>query len=87
MDEYIEREAMRQVLRNASISERFLDELPAADVAPVVHGQWIGEEIDIETSEISATLQECSVCHRVRPVDGYCSHCGAKMGKEKTNGD
>lgn len=70
--------------------EEILDSIsaiPTADVAPVVHGRWIGEEIDIETCDISATLQECSVCHRVRPVDGYCSHCCAKMDKEKTNGD
>lgn len=50
-----------------------------ADVAPVVHGRWIGEEICIETGDISATLRECSQCHRIRPVDEYCSHCGAKM--------
>lgn len=60
--------------------------IPATAVAPVVHGRWIGKEIDIETGDISATLQECSVCHRVRPVDWYCSHCGTKMDKEDHDG-
>lgn len=56
-----------------------IEDEPTVDAAPVVHGRWIGEEINIETGDISATLQECSVCHRIRPVDSYCSHCGAKM--------
>lgn len=24
-----------------------------------------------------------SVCHRIRPVDDYCGHCGAEMDLEK----
>lgn len=52
---------------------------PTVNAAPVVHGRWIGEEINIETGDISDTFQECNMCHRIRPVDSYCSHCGAKM--------
>lgn len=55
----------------------------AVYAAPVVHGRWIGEEINIETGDIFATLQECSVCHRIRPVDVFCAHCGAKMDLPK----
>lgn len=55
-------------------------------VAPVLHGRWIGEEVCIETDNIFATLKECSVCHRIRPVDAYCSHCGAKMDEEISYG-
>lgn len=86
MAEYIEREALLEKLQERGlclcVSESDIKDVPTADVAPVVHGRWIGEEIHIETGDISATLQECSVCHRIRPVDGYCSRCGAKMDKE-----
>lgn len=61
------------------VAKEDIESAPTVEVPPVVHGRWIGEEINIETGDISATLQECSVCHRIRPVDGYCSHCGAKM--------
>lgn len=66
---------------------RCFDEAETIDAAPVVHGRWIGEEISIETGNISAALKECSVCHRMRPVDAYCSHCGAKMDLPEKDGD
>lgn len=80
MTEYIEREAMRQVLRNASISDRFVDELPNADVSPVVRGMW-------EKSEKFHGYFCCSICNNayVSPdwlIGGkwkYCPNCGAKM--------
>lgn len=48
---------------------------------PEKRGKWIGEEVDLEHS----TMRECSVCHHIRPVDNYCSNCGARMmsGGEK----
>lgn len=60
-------------------------DIQGEDAAPVIHGQWIGEEVCVETDNISATLKECSVCHRIRPVDAYCSHCAAKMDEEPTD--
>lgn len=53
--------------------------IPTADVVPVVRGRWIGKQIYIETCDITTILQECSICHKVRPIDNYCGHCGAKM--------
>ena len=53
-------------------------EIPAADVAPVVHGKWVyGEDVDIQ----------CSVCGVDALTEGdyrqvksrYCPNCGAKM--------
>lgn len=51
---------------------------PVADVAPVVHGQWV---FDAESYEWN-----CSECHDC-PIDGsaddertyFCPHCGARM--------
>lgn len=52
-----------------------LNELPAADVLPVVHGRWIPFH-----SEIAGDIQYCSVCEigSVAKTD-YCSNCGARM--------
>lgn len=60
-----------------------IESVPAADVAPVRHGRWIGEPVDIGGS----TAMECSECHKVRVVDEYCSACGTLMdGKEDEHG-
>ena len=56
--------------------------LPAADVAPVVHGRWETRMIDGEEKAC------CSGCgqpnKQYKPP--YCPHCGAKMDKEKSHG-
>lgn len=52
----------------------YAEQLPAADVAPVVHGQWI-----MHDDEFGLTC-ECSVCHIETMGDGkYCPNCGAQM--------
>ena len=56
---------------------QMLEKLPAADVAPVVHGRWIsfldGDHIMPER------YYRCSRCGRVESRrQPYC-HCGAKM--------
>ncbi len=52
-------------------------EMPALDVAPVVHGEWV-DTIDID----GVHLQYCSRCDHTRfgrAKTNYCSRCGAKM--------
>lgn len=50
-----------------------LENLPAADVAPVVHGRKI-EDGDI------GCFWLCSLCGECLPYGAnYCPHCGAKM--------
>ena len=58
--------------------EDIMSDIPAADVAPVVHGRWVyGEDVDIQ----------CSVCGADAFTEGdyrqvksrYCPNCGAKM--------
>lgn len=59
-----------------------IEMLPAADVAPVVHGEWIER----------ALRPTCSLCGfsgslidaPISPFK-YCPNCGAKMDKEETN--
>ena len=85
MTEYIEKEAAIRALLNDSPEQvsysredatdciRYMN---AADVAPVVHGQWeIGDYYDIG--------DVCSEClwdsQMVQPSYRYCPCCGAKM--------
>lgn len=56
----------------------FVEKMPAADVAPVVHGRW---------THLGGDEWCCSVCGFVittegswdKPTKKYCEDCGAKM--------
>lgn len=53
-----------------------VNNVSAADVAPVVHGRWVYGEFDIP---------HCSECgNDVMPnmISPYCPNCGAKMDEE-----
>lgn len=64
-----------------------VDDITAADVAPMVHGRWD----DIPNTYMSVASKDgtyhgnatsCSVCHEVNPnayKTNYCPNCGAKM--------
>ena len=81
MTEYIEREAAIDLItrryENLEICTQEINSIPAADVAPVVHGRWNADET-------------CSVCGE-KSTEGldavkwdywlpnYCPNCGAKM--------
>lgn len=52
-----------------------LDEIPAADVAEVVHAKWIPFH-----SEAAGDIQYCSACDIGFDARmDYCPHCGARM--------
>ena len=56
--------------------------MPAADVAPVVHGEWINEGVYVTTAYGSLDVYRCSVCDReitIDDFDSYCPNCGADM--------
>ena len=94
MAECIEREALLAHLRKCKETstgsgltaavitaiQSFVEEMPLADVAPVVHGKWV-------PSEGNPGFLVCSVCGDCYVydewVDGkkwrYCPACGAKM--------
>ena len=68
-----------------------IDEMPAADVAPVRHGRWIEQE------QCEESLYSCSVCGtewisfvgtpKEHGMD-FCPNCGAKMDeKERDEND
>ena len=96
MAEYIERGALMQfpIRRNhydrkngnkhfingiESVLE-YAENLPAADVAPVMHGRWIYKG--------DSDMWVCSRCGRSvnadpEGIDLYCYHCGAKMDEKE----
>lgn len=88
--EYIERlafiEAVKDIPMWGSAAVMLADSIPSADVAPVVHGQWISWE-NAENYVPSPDRHECSVCHDAAQVlingfellSEYCPNCGAKM--------
>ena len=96
MAEYIERSAaVKAVLRERSpansvaqnrklsIIQRDLSTMPAADVVPVVHGQWVDGKcsncgVDIPTDDAHDAIFETE-CR-------FCYYCGAKMDGGADNG-
>ena len=62
---------------------KLIDEIPASDVAPVVHGRWIWRN-KWEPFEFK---YECSICHDGSDLElKYCPNCGAKMDGGADNG-
>ena len=103
MAEYIEREALREILDGWRDAHADVDDVhgcglledvicevdaqTAADVAPVVHGRW---------AHLGGDEWCCSACGFVittegswdKPTKKYCEDCGAKMdGERKDGGD
>lgn len=93
MNEYIKREEIRRAYEKLTRSyvngnpyiadwrfDEMIEKLPAADVAPVVHGRW-------ETNSDRPDSLICSVCKcgfdmwKHEPHN-YCPNCGAKMDGE-----
>lgn len=93
-NDYIDRETAKIAFQNMDAGSRvpstlltpeefaeYLDEIPAADVAPVKHGHW---EVGYFNDRV------CSYClHPDNNLNDfphtYCPHCGAKMnGSDNT---
>ena len=87
-DEYISREAALTALQDSDLFNtterqlRAIRELPAADVAEVVHGQWY------MLDDCANAGLYCSACGRrvhheefayKKLKSKYCQNCGAKM--------
>lgn len=89
MTEYIERSYIRKMAMlemaytmetetDAAVVLRMIDDAPAADVAPVVHGRW---------AHLGGDEWCCSACGFVittegswdKPTKKYCEDCGAMM--------
>lgn len=78
MAEYIERGAALREAKYAAVRGldpvAFVEDVPVADVAPVVHGRWIKGPSNPYCSEC---FVEC------RDETPFCPNCGAKMNRGK----
>ena len=89
MPEYIEREALLGKVRERDlclcVTEWDIKDAPAADVAPVVHGQWVWKQFPIPWGDSDLDVYTvCSVCGCCSPGESnYCPNCGAKMDIEE----
>lgn len=88
MAEYIERSAAIEAAKHAWAKglepSQYIEALPAADVAPVVHGRWIHSRYEDCSEQFE--LVKCSQCnHEAYAMaiyvhgGNYCPNCGAKM--------
>ena len=101
-DEYIRREdALRGVdlfqcgwAEIEAVQSDYIERLPAADVAPVVHGKWIGEGDGYADGELVFDVWHCSECDYCiddgtddpETLPKYCPGCGALMDGGNDNG-
>lgn len=67
-------------------SARALKKIPAADVAPVVHGRWGTGRFNLETGNYE---EQCTRCRNFSKEYGkpYCPNCGAKMDEKEATYD
>nr|DAI51866.1 MAG TPA: hydrogenase/urease nickel incorporation protein [Bacteriophage sp.] len=93
--EYTEREAVIKAIENDCLELVYYTKedviqcvkaIPAADVIPVVHGQWIGIDSSFwkptHSSDIPVFRKtyRCSECGRRTAIaENYCPNCGAYM--------
>lgn len=98
---YIERQAaidaVRQVVIkgydtdygviDSDVIYEVLEDTPAADVVPVVHGEWIDAVIKHDSGEMPIIV--CDKCSTFYPLQfgashNFCPQCGAKMDGGKS---
>lgn len=86
MAEYIERDKVADLFDDGKWQGQIcidaMMEIPAADVAPVVHGRW-DDAPDGDGAVCSACGADfCTIVHEVDRFS-FCPNCGAKMDKEE----
>lgn len=91
-NEYIERNALLDdldaAMKNSGMGyvvgqtmKRYIKRVPAADVAPVVHAEWVVEE---ERTGNYSHCSRCGIrCQGYAPNYKFCPNCGAKMDGER----
>ena len=72
---------MQELYSPVHFQEFIVDEMPAADVAPVRHGYWVKEKRDVLIHWHCSACEECYFLEE--PNAEYCPHCGAKMDGDR----
>ena len=85
MAEYIGRDAAIKAAKHAWAKglepSQYIEAMPAADVAPVVHGRWEMRPTGMATDTGPEYKAYCTVCNEPNKQyqPPFCPHCGAKM--------
>lgn len=78
-NEWVSEACMAPVMRISRLFDK-LQKVPAADVAEVVHGQWIKDDF---LSDDMNNAEKCSRCGELigwfGNLPNYCPNCWAKM--------
>lgn len=91
MAEYIDRDAAMRVAHIMRPEDKRLEteiaKIPAADVAPVVHGrwEWLGPN-RLVTDCMCGTCSACKVRSKYIVNTMLCPNCGARMDGGADNG-
>lgn len=84
--EYIDREkailAVRHAWAKGLEPTQYIEQIPAADVTPVVHGRWIEDHDYLKCPECSVMVKWDFTFFDIGDWN-YCPNCGAKMDKEE----
>lgn len=93
MAEFIDREEIYKAMSGLDWQDllpchfkEIVDEIPVADVAPVVHAHWEHHDDDLYAG---GGYNECTFCGwRISDwifvsVPNYCPNCGARMDEEE----
>lgn len=88
MSDYVDRKALLDKLYDEDAvfmrGVAIINQFPAADVAPVVHGGWIDKPIMRNGYHYQSWCSACGKHSSIGGIDSnrhkpYCPNCGAKM--------
>ena len=87
LDHYDKEHGSKDFVYGIETVFEYAESLPAADVAPVVHGHWIiggdNDDFDIKCSKCKWTdtfeVAGITAVERIAKAMHYCQNCGAKM--------
>ena len=90
LDHYDKEHGNKNFIYGIETVLEYAENLPAADVAPVMHGHWIigvnNDDFDIKCSKCKWTdtfeVAGIAAVERIAKVMHYCMNCGAKMDEE-----
>ena len=85
MEEYVAKSILKKELNIANLHagiidalQNIVDEIPAADVEEVKHGEWIVIKYQNDIDSCLYEKYKCSVCGAIEYRKYKYCHCGAK---------
>lgn len=77
---YVSKDALYDLCQPSGVCRlhvSMIDQMPAADVQPVVHGRW---EKKVVRRPFVRVVYGCTVCGRImESASDFCPNCGANM--------